>query len=188
MSAFRESGLNGLAGHLATGRTYGGFGLLYWGLGRGPTVLVTFLRFWYLSALFLLQAQTCATKGRETPMYGEAKLFYPYKSYGQFDGQDCDEDFSIEVLEENLELGYRTVRTPEGMTAYIWHVVAEGKPAWKIFFLMNDACLFLEYFSLQTFWPHCEESMRSLNQARERELLYSAQQRKFIGVATRPVR
>lgn len=186
MSAFRGNRLSELVGHLASGHPYGDYGPVYWGFGRDSVDLVTFLRLWYPSALSTLLAHLGTTRRGGFPMDGDVTLFYPYKSYGQFNSHECDEEFSIEALGENLELGCRTVRTPEGSTAYICNVVSEGKSTWQILFPTTDVSLFLEYFSLETFWPHCDEIMRSLNQSRESKLLYSAQQRKFIGMATRP--
>lgn len=96
-------------------------------------------------------------------MYADVTLFYPYKTNGQFDGQVCNEEFSMEMLDENLILGFKTVKTPGGSTAYLGRVLTRDKPFWEVFFPTKDDHIWLDYFSLETFWPHCDEIMRTLN-------------------------
>lgn len=98
--------------------------------------------------------------------------FQPYKGQPAPVDGDFDEDFSIDLVEENLEKGYRTIRTPEGKVAFIWLIHNDGKPVWKIYFFECDGLIPLEYYSLKSFWPHCDEIMRSFWQVHERQVAY----------------
>lgn len=98
--------------------------------------------------------------------------FQPYIGQLAPEGRDFDEEFSIDLIEENLEKGYRTIRTPEGQVAFIWLLENEGTPVWRIYFLKCDGLIPIEYYSLKSFWPHCDSIMRGFLQAHERKVAY----------------
>lgn len=98
--------------------------------------------------------------------------FQPYKGQSAPADRDFDEDFSIDLVEENLDKGYRTIRIPEGRVAFIWLIDNDGKPVWKIYFLECDGLIPVEYYSLKSFWPHCDGIMRSIWQIHERKVAY----------------